>query len=143
MLFVIEAILEQKEDLVLVKWLGYANPTWKPFGNMPEFVQHFLDKNGCGKIPDPVIKHKKAVDGNTHVMLEWRTEAGEKDVTWQKVGATDEEEVFKCDTKKDKDKRICRHSFGINIACWPCGIVVMFKVFIFRKQVLCQTVSLV
>ena len=27
-----------------------------------------------------------------------------------------------------QDKRLCRHSFGINIACWPCGVIVMFKV---------------
>ena len=26
-----------------------------------------------------------------------------------------------------QDKRVCRHSFGINIACWPCGVVVMFQ----------------
>ena len=126
-LFIIESLLEQKEDSVLVKWEGYKTPTWEPVSNMPVFIKHFLEKNGCGNIPDPVVKHKKTVDGNVHVMLEWRTDAGEKDVMWQKV-KVNEEDVFKCDTKKDKDKRICRPSFGINIACWPCGVVVMFKV---------------
>ena len=76
-----------------------------------------------------MIKHKKTVDGNIHFMLEWQTDTDEKDVIWQKVEST-EKELFKCDTKKDKDKRICRHSFGINIACWPCGVVVMFQVII-------------
>ena len=126
MLFIVESILERKEDSVLVKWEGYKSPTWEPLSNMPVFIQHFVDKKGGGKIPDPVVKHKKNVDGNIHVMLEWLTETGEKDIMWQKVAET-EDDIFKCDTRKDKDKRICRHSFGINIACWPCGVVVMFK----------------
>ena len=135
MLFIIESILEQKGDSILVKWEGYKHPTWEPFANMPEFVKHFVENSGPGKIPDPVVKHQKTVDGNTYVMLEWRTDTGEKDVVWKKVDKT-EESTFKCDTKKDKDKRICRHSFGINIACWPCGVVVMFKV---RSIVKCNT----
>ena len=98
---------------------------------MPDFVQHFVEKNGPGKIPDPVVKHQKTIDGNIHVMLEWRNDTGEKDVVWKRVEKT-EVDAFKCDTKKDKDKRICRHTFGINIACWPCGVVVMFKVIIIQ-----------
>ena len=31
-------------------------------------------------------------------------------------------EMFACNTRKDKDKRICRHSFGVLFGCWPCGI---------------------
>jgi hypothetical protein len=85
-----------------------------------------VEKSGTGKIPDPLVKHQKTVEGNTYVMC---TETGEKDVVWKKVDKT-EEDVFKCDTKKDKDKRICRQTFGINIACCPCGVVVMFKVII-------------
>ena len=42
------------------------------------------------------------IDGNKHVMLEWTTLAGEKDVLWHAVEKAEEEEVFKCDTKKDK-----------------------------------------
>ena len=127
-LFVVEGITEIKLDDVLVKWEGYKNPTWEPMSNMPSFIRKFVSSHGCGKVPDPIIKHEKVIDGNKHVMLEWTTDAGDKDVLWHAVEKTDEEEVFKCDTKKDKDTRLCRHSFGINIACWPCGVVVMFKV---------------
>ena len=130
MLFIIESILERKGASVLVKWEGYKKPTWEPFSSMPDFVQHFVEKNGPGKIPDPVVKHQKTIDGNIHVMLEWRNDTGEKDVVWKRVEKT-EVDAFKCDTKKDKDKRICRHTFGINIACWPCGVV-MFKVIIIQ-----------
>ena len=63
-----------------------------------------------------------------HILLEWKNDVGDKDVLWQKEKIDESEDVFKCDTKKDKDKRVCRHTFGINIACWPCGVVVMFKV---------------
>ena len=101
-LFVVEAILESKLDLVLVKWEGYKHPTWEPLSNMPSFIKTFLSQNGCGKVPDPIIKHEKMIDGNKHVMLEWTTEAGEKDVLWHTVEKAEEEEVFKCDTKKDK-----------------------------------------
>ena len=27
---------------------------------------------------------------------------------------------------KDKDKRICRHTWGVLIGCYPCGVVVLF-----------------
>ena len=128
MLFIIEAILEVKGDSVLVKWEGYKESTWEPLSNMPEFVVQFVEQNGCGKIPEPVVKHEKVIDGNKHILLEWKNDVGDKDVLWQKEKIDESEDVFKCDTKKDKDKRVCHHTFGINIACWPCGVVVMFKV---------------
>ena len=101
-LFVVEAILEIKSDVVLVKWEGYQNPTWEPLSNMPSFIRKFLNLNGCGKILDPIIKHEKLIDGNKHVMLEWTTDAGEKDVLWHALVEAGEEDEFKCDTKKDK-----------------------------------------
>ena len=33
-----------------------------------------------------------------------------------------ETEMYSCNTRKDKDKRLCRHSFGVLFGCWPCGI---------------------
>ena len=84
MLFIIEAILEVKGDSVLVKWEGYKESTWEPLSNMPEFVVQFVEQNGCGKIPEPVVKHEKVIDGNKHILLEWKNNVGEKDVLWQK-----------------------------------------------------------
>ena len=79
-LFVVEAIIECKLELVLVKWEGYKHPTWESFVDIPRFIRKFLSQNGCGKIPDPIVKHEKIIDGNEHVMLEWTNEACEKDV---------------------------------------------------------------
>lgn len=31
-------------------------------------------------------------------------------------------ENYTCNTQKDKDKRICRHSFGVLFGCSPCGV---------------------
>ena len=35
---------------------------------------------------------------------------------------SEENEIYTCNTRKDKDKRICRHSFGVLFGCWPCGV---------------------
>ena len=128
MLFIVESILDKSGEEILVKWENYKQPTWEPLSSMPAFIKSYVENNGCGNIPDPIIKHVKTVDGNKHVMLEWTDNAGDKDVMWQKMTVSEFEDEFKCDTKKDKDKRLCRHSFGINIGCYPCGVVVMFKV---------------
>ena len=29
----------------------------------------------------------------------------------------------KCNTRKEKDKRVRRHTVGLHIAAWPCGVV--------------------
>ena len=31
-------------------------------------------------------------------------------------------ESYSCNTRKDRDKRICRHTFGVLFGCSPCGI---------------------
>ena len=43
-------------------------------------------------------------------------------------------ELYSCNTQKDKDKRICRHSFGVLFGCSPCGVG---KYLTFRN--LCQS----
>ena len=45
----------------------------------------------------------------------------EEDASMELEG-TDGKEMFSCNTRKDKDKRICRHSFGVLIGCSPCGV---------------------
>ena len=32
------------------------------------------------------------------------------------------QEEYTCNTRKDKDKRVCRHSFGILVGCSPSGV---------------------
>ena len=55
----------------------------------------------------------------------WDDPAGQ--MYWEEDSAFSNEdsadfEMFACNTRKDKDKRICRHSFGVLFGCWPCGI---------------------
>ena len=38
-----------------------------------------------------------------------------------RIDQTDEES-YTCNTKKDKDKRVCRHTFGVLFGCSPCGV---------------------
>ena len=90
-------------DFSSVKWEGYQKPTWEPIQNMPSFIKKFVDEKGCGRIPDPIVRHEKIIDGNKHVMLEWTTDAGERDVLCQAL----EKKYYcrrelNCDTKKNK-----------------------------------------
>ena len=32
------------------------------------------------------------------------------------------QEEYTCNTRKDKDKRVCCQSFGILVGCSPCGV---------------------
>ena len=46
---------------------------------------------------------------------------------WEEEGGfhfegSEENESYTCNTRKDKDKRICRHSFGVLFGCSPCGV---------------------
>ena len=70
--------LDIKAGTIQVKWENYEKPTWEPLSNMPIFIQKFVEINGCGKIPSPIVKHVKEVDGNCHALLEWNNDVGEK-----------------------------------------------------------------
>ena len=109
-LFIVEEILEVKNATVLVKWENYKVLTWESLSNMPFFIKKLIEKNGSGKIkiPNPIVKHEKIIDGCKHVLLEWTDETGETDVVWQAYPIHSAEEDFSCQTKKDKDKRLCR-----------------------------------
>ena len=55
----------------------------------------------------------------------WDDESGE--MFWEEddafqIAGTDGIDSYTCNTRKDKDKRICRHSFGVLFGCSPCGV---------------------
>ena len=55
----------------------------------------------------------------------WDDESGE--MFWEEddasqIGGADGIDSYTCNTRKDKDKRICRHSFGVLFGCSPCGV---------------------
>ena len=63
--------------------------------------------------------------GSKFHLLVWDDAEGE--VFWQDDEGMDIEEnvnweTYSCNTRKDKDKRICRHTFGVLFGCYPCGV---------------------
>ena len=54
----------------------------------------------------------------------WDDDSG--DMCWEEEDAfqpgDSSHEAFLCNTRKDKDKRVCRHSFGVLFGCSPCGV---------------------
>lgn len=78
-------------------------------------------------------------------MLVWDDPTG--DMFWEEDSAftaadSADFEMFSCNTRKDKDKRICRHSFGVLFGCWPCGIVTIFDE-LFRSEGVKQVYGIV
>jgi hypothetical protein len=68
--------------------------------------------------------------GSKFHLLVWDDEAGE--MFWEaddglNIEALQENETYNCNTRKDKDKRICRHSFGVLFGCSPCGVGKYYK----------------
>ena len=112
-------------DMFLIKWENYDEPTWEPKTNIPEFILNYYEKTGRSDIPAARIKHTKVVGGSRFHLLVWDDQAGE--MNWEEDRAFEfldhgESEKYSCNTRKDKDKRICRHSFGVLFGCWPCGV---------------------
>ena len=134
-MFVVEGILEKKstkgQEKYLIKWENYEKPTWEPKSNIPDFIINYYEKTGRSTIPTARVKHTKVVGGSRFHLLVWDDPSGE--MNWEEedafdisdsgeTGETGETEIYSCNTRKDKDKRICRHSFGVLFGCWPCGV---------------------
>ena len=60
--------------------------------------------------------------GSKFHLLVWDDEEGE--MFWQEDAGLDIPglETYTCNTRKDRDKRICRHTFGVLFGCSPCGV---------------------
>ena len=115
--------------MYLIKWENYDEPTWEPSNNIPNFLINYYERTGCSDIPAARIKHTKVVGGSRFHLLVWDDPSGE--MNWEEEGAFNLQEsgesgesveTYSCNTQKDKDKRICRHSFGVLFGCWPCGV---------------------
>ena len=124
MLGVLKKKTTKTEDMYLIKWENYENPTWEPKANIPEFIINYFEKTGRSNIPTARIKHTKVVGGSKYHLLVWDDSPGE--MNWEPEEAFDFDgaatEMYSCNTRKDKDKRLCRHSFGVLFGCWPCGV---------------------
>ena len=138
--FIIESIMDIRtkngEKELLVKWLNFPTEksTWEPECNIPQFiVKYYSDPYKLGqKLPDPQIKHTKTIGGVDYHFLQW---GGETTGNWH------DEDFFKivsedgelsstihvsCNTRKSRDKRERRHTVGILVGAFPCGMIVLW-----------------
>ena len=128
-------------------WIHCTETTWEPEENIPLVFRNFFNKTGKENIPQPQIKHTKKVGSKIYHLLSWDTgdRYWEEDNAFSLEGCSLESQTlteFQCQTRKvvlkiiwnkiwtflhqDKDKRLCRHTWGVLIGCFPCGVVVLF-----------------
>ena len=63
----------------MVKWVGFPDPTWEYENGIPKFIRNYYEKNPAklGKVlPNPKIKHSKAIGDTVIHKLSWGDEPG-------------------------------------------------------------------
>ena len=123
-----------------VKWENYKEKTWEPQKNIPQFIIDYFERTGNNNIPQARIKNTKVIGklmmkrnqlckllskgGSKYHLLVWDDK--ECEMFWEEEPAMHLDslisETYTCNTQKDKDKRICRHTFGVIFGCSPCGV---------------------
>ena len=124
--FIIESILgveknENGETMYRIKWFNYPleSATTEPECNIPKFIiEYYKDTSKFGKtLPSPRIKHtKKTSSGTKFHFLTWEGETGGQwlgeDFFKLAEGKDGEKSLLlpdlTCQTRKSRDKRICR-----------------------------------
>ena len=138
-LYVVESIEDIKKDKsgkkYKIKWVGFGHEdcTWEPEGAIPKFIREFYDDKTRlkSKLPNPVIKSTKTLsNGSKYHYLSWGGGKGGKWLRqdWFEIANEDGDltstvEVNKCNTRKSRDKRERRHTVGIFLGAFPCGII--------------------
>ena len=84
------------------------------------------------KLPKPRIKHTKKIGETLLHKLSWGDEAGGEwlEDDWFQVlseNLTSESTNVSCNTRKSRDKRERRHTVGVFLGAFPCGIIVIGK----------------
>ena len=134
--FIAEAILKRKNTKYLVKCVGYE-AEWMESEIVPSFLlEHFLN-TGRTTIPLPQILSSSTTGNIVYNTLTWKPNPDLP--SWTPYMDTlfpghvsEEEDVdldegpLRCNTKKDKDSRFHRHTAGIFIGRWPCGVCVLW-----------------
>ena len=127
--FIVEAILKREHEKYLVKCIGYE-PEWMPMNVIPTFILEHFHNNGKTKLPQPHILSTTSTGNIVYNTLTW---TGDPTLpTWTPEMFADYEDIedqdaqLRCNTKKDKDSRFHRHTAGIFIGCWPCGVCVLW-----------------
>ena len=138
-MYVVESIEDITEDnhgkKFKVKWVGFEvkDCTWEPEDAIPKFIrEYYSDKTKLkSKLPNPVIKCTKTLsNGSKHHYLSWGGGKGGKWLSqdWFEIANEDGDltsavEENTCNTRKSRDKRERRHTVGIFLGAFPCGII--------------------
>ena len=138
--FFVKSLLKYRteDDSFLVQWAKDTNDStsWVSAKNLPQFITdwYHADMARLGlDIPKPKIKWTK--EGGSGEMFHF--------LSWGRTGTwvSDDEltdSIFNlefatsipessCNTRKEKDKRSRRHTVGLHIVAWPCGIIPDFS----------------
>ena len=120
--YIVESIMEIKSKEVLVKWVGFPNPTWENENGIPKFIRNYYEKNPAklGKVlPNPKIKHSKTIGETVIHKLSWGDEPGAEWISEDFFKLLDDNgeitestESTSCNTRKSRDKRQNVHSVG-------------------------------
>jgi len=114
--------------------------TWEPQNNIPQFIIDYFERTGNNNISQARIKNTKVIGkfmlkrnqlckqsskgGSKYHLLVWDDKDGK--MFWEEEPAMHldslNSETYTCNTQKDKDKRICIHTFGVIFGCSPCGV---------------------
>lgn len=133
--YIVESIMEIKSKEVLVKWVGFPNPTWENENGIPKFIRNYYEKNPAklGKVlPNPKIKHSKTIGETVIHKLSWGDEPGAEWISEDFFKLLDDNgeitestESTSCNTRKSRDKRQNVHSVGVFTGAYPCGVIVL------------------
>ena len=132
--FIAEGILKRENDKYLVKFVGYE-PEWMDMGTIPSFILEHFHKTGNTNIPRPHILSSSTTGNTVYNTLTWTMDLSlprfipSMDTLFLGHGTENPDQVdgpLRCNTKKDKDSRFHRHTAGIMVGCWPCGICVLW-----------------
>ena len=118
-----------KKTTYHIKWENYDETTWEPAENIPKVFRDYFDRTGRQDLPTPRIKHTKKIGNTKYHLLSWEdgTNTWAEEEEFQFKGSSEiQADNFSCQTRKEKDKRLCRHTWGVLIGCYPCGVVVLF-----------------
>ena len=125
--------IEKGIEYYLIKWEDYLEETWEPASNLPSFMVSYFKKTGNGLVPTPRVAETRKKGSALEYKLVW---SGDDNLTeWvpeheiidlDKAEIPSSTEARACNTRKDRDKRKNRHTCGIFIGCYPCGVCLLF-----------------
>ena len=129
-----------------VSWEGYPEDekSWVSQKNIPKFIIDFYLETKQETIPPPRIKHVKKSGYQQYGLLTWDGQGpADSYVKIQDLILPEEQERHtSCNTEKHFGRRFYRHSAGIFIGAFPCGVIPLYAE-LFGSESLTQVHGLV